>query len=86
MLIVKNIQNTEFCEYSCEAKNEKCSAKLERGTYVKFLEKHFLSIKNFMIKKDDFYLFSAAPKQAAPAAPKSAMKSADKKKDEKKGA
>jgi len=58
MLIVKNIQNAEFCEYSCEAKNEKCSAKLERGT--------------------------AAPKQAAPAAPKSAMKSADKKKDEKK--
>ena len=83
MLIVKNIQNAEFCEYSCEAKNEKCSAKLERGTYVKFSKKkHFLSIR---IKKDDFYKFSAAPKQAAPAAPKSAMKSADKKKDEKKG-
>ena len=30
-LIVKNIQNSEFCEYSVEAKNEKCTAKLERG-------------------------------------------------------
>ena len=36
-LIVKNITSKDFCEYSCEAKGEKCSAKL--GKMSPFLEK-----------------------------------------------